>query len=228
MDLVSFSAVILAGGQAVRLGGFDKASVEVDGRTLLAHVLDAVVDAAEVVVVGEQVPTERPVTFVLEDPRYGGPVAALLTGCDILLRRTTHVAVLAVDMPRLTHTTLRRLHAASAGRDGAVLVGPDGRRQLALMLDRARLEEVRPDHEGQHGLPLHRLLAPLDLVEVAAHTDEHRDVDTWEDLRDLAEPDDDRRLRSDPPGGQGGPVNHDDRTDRIQAHHTQGHDGATS
>ncbi len=79
-DLDSYGAVVLAGGRAARLGGFDKASVEIGGRTLLERALDAVVDAAEVVVVGEQVPTERPVTFVLESPRWGGPVAALLTG----------------------------------------------------------------------------------------------------------------------------------------------------
>ena len=186
----SFAAVVLAGGQAARLGGFDKASIEIDGRTLLAHALDAVLDATEIVVVGEQVPTERPVTFVVESPRYGGPVAALLTGCDSLLRSTPTVAVLAVDMPRLSHDTFRRLHAGhqeAPAADGAVLVGPDGRRQLALVIDRARLGAVRPDHEGQHGLSVRRLLAGLNLVEVASIGDEHRDVDTWADLRDLAE-----------------------------------------
>ena len=61
-------AVVLAGGTAARLDGVDKASVEYAGRTLLEHALDAVVDAAEVVVVGEPVPTERPVTFVRRGP----------------------------------------------------------------------------------------------------------------------------------------------------------------
>ena len=186
--LSSFCAVILAGGQAARLDGVDKASVEVDGRTLLAHTLDAVIDAAEVVVVGEPVFTERPVTFTVESPRYGGPVAALLTGCDALLHDTPTVAVLAVDMPRLTSRTIRRLHDAmgeAAGRDGAVLVDPTGRRQLALVVDRVRLDAVRPDHERQHGMSLRDLLAGLDLVEVSALDDEYRDVDTWHDLRDI-------------------------------------------
>lgn len=183
--LESFCAVVLAGGRAARLGGIDKASVEVDGRTLLAHALDAVVDAAEVVVVGDPVPTERPVTFVRESPRYGGPVAALLTGRDALLRRLPTIAVLAVDMPWVTASTVRRLHEAGAGRDGAALVGPDGRRQLAMVLDAGRLDAVRPDHEAQHGAALHRLLAPLDLAEVPAEGREHRDLDTWADLRDL-------------------------------------------
>lgn len=183
--LGSFCAVVLAGGRAARLGGADKASMEIDGRTLLAHALDAVMDAAEVVVVGEQVPTDRPVTFILEDPRYGGPAAALLTGRDALLRTTTRLAVLAVDMPHLTATTFRRLLDAAGDRDGAVLTDPDGRRQLALVIDPARLDAVRPSHEEQHDLPLHRLLEALDLVEVPASGREHRDVDTWADLRDV-------------------------------------------
>ena len=35
-----FDAIVLAGGEAVRLGGVDKAAVTVGGRPMLAHVLD--------------------------------------------------------------------------------------------------------------------------------------------------------------------------------------------
>ncbi|MGZ6784609.1 MAG: NTP transferase domain-containing protein, partial [Nocardioidaceae bacterium] len=52
-------AVVLAGGQAVRMGGLDKASIEIDGVTLLERALAATMSAVEVVVVGEQVPTTR-------------------------------------------------------------------------------------------------------------------------------------------------------------------------
>jgi len=180
-----FSAVVLAGGVAARLDGVDKASVELRGRTLLAWALDAVIDAGEVVVVGDPVRTERPVTFTREDPRHGGPVAALLTGRDALLSPRRWVAVLACDMPHLTPHTFQRLRAAAEGHDGAVLVGPDGRRQLTLVLDVDRLDAVRPGHEEQHGLALHRLIGPLDLAEVPAEGLEHRDVDTWTDVRDL-------------------------------------------
>ena len=57
------------------------------------------IDAGEVVVVGDQVPTERPVTFTREDPQHGGPVAAMLTGRDALLNDAPWLAVLACDMP---------------------------------------------------------------------------------------------------------------------------------
>ena len=184
-----FSAVVLAGGQGTRLGGVDKASVEIDGRTMLVHALDAVIDAAEVCVVGDPVPTERPVTFTVENPRHGGPAAGLLAGLDALVHPSSTIAVLAVDMPRLTTDTFRRLLEAAAanGVDGAVLCGVDGRRQLAMVLDRARLESCRPSLEDRHNLPLHVLLAPLHLVTIPGADDEHRDVDTWTDLRDLSE-----------------------------------------
>ena len=182
-----FGAVVLAGGRAARLGGADKASVEHAGRTLLEHAIEALVDAAEVVVVGDPVPTTRPVTFTREDPRYGGPVAALLAGCEALARRPRTLGVLAVDMPRVTAGTFRRLQDAARGRDGAFLTDHDGRRQLCGVLDPARLAEVGPDPEQRHGMALHRLLAPLDLAAVAAEEGEARDVDTWADLRDLAD-----------------------------------------
>ena len=178
--------VVLAGGTAARMDGVDKAGVELAGRTFLAYAVDAFLDADEVVVVGPAgVRTERPVTFVCEDPPRGGPVAGLLTGVDALLRAPRLVGVLAVDMPRVTAATMRRLREAAVGHDGAFLVDGDGRRQLAGVLDAARLEAVRPDLEGQHGMALHRLLAPLDLAEVAPAGDEAVDVDSWADLRNL-------------------------------------------
>ncbi|WP_416955052.1 molybdenum cofactor guanylyltransferase [Nocardioides sp. T5] len=181
-----FAGVVLAGGTAARMDGVDKASVELAGRSLLDHAVDAFVDADEVVVVGpDTVRTARPVTFVVEDPPRGGPVAGLLTGVDTLLRVPRLVGVLAVDMPRVTAATMRRLREAAAGRDGAFLVDGDGRRQLAGVLDASRLDVVRPGREAQHGMALHRLLAPLDLAGVAASGEEAVDVDTWSDLRDL-------------------------------------------
>lgn len=179
----TYAAVVLAGGTAARLDGTDKAGVEYAGRTLLEHALEAVAGAAETVVVGDPVPTSRPVTFTREDPAYGGPAAGLLAGRDALAVTPDLLLVLAVDMPRVGPGTVLRLLAASAGHDGAFLTDPDGRRQLAGVLDTRALDRARPD--DVHGLPLHRLLAPLDLATVAPAADEAIDVDTWADLRDL-------------------------------------------
>jgi molybdopterin-guanine dinucleotide biosynthesis protein A len=45
------------------MGGVDKGSIEVGGRTLLERVLAALHHVADVVVVGDEVRTSRPVTF---------------------------------------------------------------------------------------------------------------------------------------------------------------------
>ena len=56
-------AVVLAGGTGARLGGVDKAAIELDGVTLLERTLTTTMSATEVVVVGPEVPTSRPVTW---------------------------------------------------------------------------------------------------------------------------------------------------------------------
>jgi molybdopterin-guanine dinucleotide biosynthesis protein A len=183
-------AVVLTGGSGSRMGGVDKASIELDGVTLLERALAATVTAVEVVVVGDQVPTSRPVTWTREDPRGGGPAAGLLAGIDRFLRPPDLVAVLAVDMPLVGPGTFARLIGAlGPAYDGALLVDADGRRQpLCGVYRRTALERARPDDpEEQHGLPMHRLLGSLTLIESPAVDRESDDVDTWTDLRALRE-----------------------------------------
>jgi molybdopterin-guanine dinucleotide biosynthesis protein A len=185
-------AVVLAGGTAARLGGVDKSAIQVDGVTLLERALAATAFAVEVVVVGEQVRTSRPVTWTLEDPPRGGPAAGLLAGLEGFRVAPDLVAVLAVDMPRVTAATVARLAAAvesDPGVDGAVLVDEAGRRQtLAAVYRPEALSAARPaDPENQHGLPMRRLVAPMRLAEVPAVDEEARDVDTWADVRHLRE-----------------------------------------
>jgi molybdopterin-guanine dinucleotide biosynthesis protein A len=181
-------AVVLTGGTGARMGGADKAALEVDGVTLLERSLAAAVSAHEVVVVGAEVPTSRPVTWTVEDPPSGGPAAAVLAGLDAFTCDPDLVVVLAVDMPRLNATTVARLvWAAEADPDvdGAVLVDSRGRRQpLAAAYRRTALEDARP-HDGEHGLPMRRLVGSLRLAEVPAMGEEALDIDTWADLRHL-------------------------------------------
>ncbi|MGH3362589.1 MAG: NTP transferase domain-containing protein [Nocardioides sp.] len=211
-----FCAVVLAGGTAVRMDGVDKAGIEYAGRTLLEHVLAALADATEVVVVGDEVPTSRPVSFVREQPAYGGPAAGLFAGRDALLHPASLLAVVAVDMPRLTPATFGRLWQATEGYDGAFLTDEDGRRQLVGVLRLDRLDAVRPGDVV--GLPLHRLLGGLDMAEVPSVGAEARDVDTWSDLRDLGELPDVSGVAgvaADAGSGKSGPVNLHDWIDEL-------------
>lgn len=180
----------------MRLGGVDKASIEIGGVTMLERAITATVAAEEVVVVGEQVLTSRPVTWTRESPAGGGPAAGLLAGLDAFLVQPDVVCVLAVDMPRVTPSTVARLvaavssdHDAAMLIDGAVLVDEDGRRQtLAGVYRYPSLMSTRPSNrEHEHGMSIRELVAPLRLVDVAPVGDEAQDVDTWEDLRALDE-----------------------------------------
>lgn len=178
---------MLTGGSAVRFQGADKASIEIAGATLLEHVLGALAEVPEVVVVGDPVITSRPVGFVREDPPGGGPAAGLLAGLAGFPRPPRLVVVLAVDMPLVTTATVARL-MLSAEEDGALLVDEDGRRQYLCAIYRGEaLAQAAPPLEEQHGLPMRTLVSGLRLAEVPALAWEARDVDTWEDLTELRE-----------------------------------------
>ena len=194
-----YVAIVLAGGRGTRLGGRDKAAVEVAGRSLLDRALSAVAGASSVVVVGDERPVASPVPLLWtrESPAYGGPVAATYAGLDALRRgspvhssgedpsQTTHshgttpIVVLAVDMPGVTAGTVARLVEGVEGYDGAVLTA-GGRRHLAMAVRGDALEAVRP--ERTEGAAMRDLWARLDLSDVPALGEEARDVDVPGDI----------------------------------------------
>ena len=175
-------AIVLTGGSAVRLEGADKATMEIAGATMLEHVLGALSEVPDVVVVGSEVETSRPVTWRREDPAGGGPAAGLLAGLRGFPTPPRLVAVLAVDMPLVTTATVRRLMLSSSV-DGALLVDEQGREQYLCSVYRTEaLLAAAPPLEEQHGLPMRRLVGGLDLARVPALPWEARDVDSWDDL----------------------------------------------
>jgi molybdopterin-guanine dinucleotide biosynthesis protein A len=152
-----YTAVVLAGGRAARLGGQAKPQLIVGSRSMLASVLAAVADAAARVVVGPAQPVPDDVLLVREQPPGGGPVAALRAG---LARVDTDViAVLAGDLPFLTADVIAELRRRLTA-DGVLVVDDSGRDQLLLGL--WRTERLRAA-VGPRGGPtsMRRALAPL-------------------------------------------------------------------
>jgi molybdopterin-guanine dinucleotide biosynthesis protein A len=179
-----YDAIVLAGGTARRLGGADKATLPVAGRTLLDRVLDVLTGAGQIVVVGAVRPVERPVQWTRESPPGGGPVAAL--GAGLALSQAARVLVLACDLPLITTATVQRLLAAlerdasRTGADAAMLVDPAGRRQpLLAVYDRCALAAALVGLGEPAGRSMRALVAGLDVVEVAAVGNEALDCDTW-------------------------------------------------
>ena len=100
--------VVLAGGTAKRMGGVSKPDVIVAGKSLLMRAIDeirAVAPAAEIVVVAPpQVEIPEGVARVLEDPPFGGPLAGVAAGFDLLrtlpgFRTDGLVGLLTCDAP---------------------------------------------------------------------------------------------------------------------------------
>lgn len=174
-------AIVLAGGGATRLGGIDKPGLDVGGRCLLDRVLDAV-QPARVVVVGPRRRTRHPVTWARESPPGGGPAAAVAAGLPHVVG--SHVAVLAADLPFLDRSSLVRLAAAAAGRDGAMLVDADGRDQLLVGVWRTQALRdafAGPTQDARLGV----LLRGLDAARVTAGAGPRTpwfDCDTPDDL----------------------------------------------
>ncbi|MGZ4539695.1 MAG: molybdenum cofactor guanylyltransferase [Blastococcus sp.] len=157
-----YTAVVLAGGKAARLGGQAKPQLEVGGRTMLAAVLAAVSDADLRVVVGPIQPVPDDVVLVRERPPGGGPVAALRVGLAEV--PTDVVALLACDLPFLTGSLIAELRGRLTG-DGVLVVDEGGRDQWLLGV--WRTVALRGAVTGITGpTSMRRVLAPLAVLRV--------------------------------------------------------------
>jgi molybdopterin-guanine dinucleotide biosynthesis protein A len=152
-----WSAVVLAGGRAARLGGQAKPQLDVGGRTMLAAVLAACAGAATRIVVGPPQPVADGVVVLREQPPGGGPVAAMRAGLAVV--RTEVVAVVAGDLPFLVPEVLDELLAALTD-DGALAVDDAGRDQYLLGVWRTAALRAALAGTAAHA-PVRRVLAPL-------------------------------------------------------------------
>ncbi len=171
------AAIIIAGGRGTRMGGIDKPGLPLAGSTLRERALTAVRNAglAPVVHVGAET--------------GDGPAAALAAG--LLGLGADEVIVLAGDLvrPDLVVAALVGEGLAGgasgngAGRDGTVLVDPDGREQwLAARYRVAALREaIAALPDGPRDAPLRAITGGLDLRRVRVETAVVADIDTWQD-----------------------------------------------
>jgi molybdopterin-guanine dinucleotide biosynthesis protein A len=188
----ALAALVLAGGQASRLGGADKPGIEVGGRTLLGAVAAAAAGAGagHLVVVGPArpelavaLPGALRVEFTSERPAGAGPVPALRAGVAQVTE--PWLLLLAADLPFLRGSHLRELvDAAEQSGTGALLVDDAGRPQWLVSC--WRTAGLRTALAGYSGSSLGGLLGPLRAREVAVaaggEAPPWRDCDTPEDV----------------------------------------------
>lgn len=185
----TWDAVILAGGRARRLGGLDKPALVLDGRSLFERALAATAHARARVVVGPVRQAPPDVLFVLEAPRFGGPVAALAAGLAALGGGAPLVTVLAADQPHVEVALPLLLAAADHPLVGGLVpVDPEGRDQPLLSVLRvaplaAALAGLAARRGSLDGAALRDVLSELALARVPLPAPLCADVDTPADAR---------------------------------------------
>lgn len=162
---MEFDAVVLAGGGSQRLGGADKASLRVGGRSLLDRAIDALRDAGRVIVVGPRRSTLRTVSWARESPVGAGPLAATAAGVDHVVAES--LVVLAVDYPFVDASVVAALLRAIEEHEGAALTDDEGNFHYVAgayrtASVRARLRRSREVENAS----MHRIFSRLDVVPV--------------------------------------------------------------
>ncbi|HUV89175.1 MAG TPA: molybdenum cofactor guanylyltransferase [Anaerolineae bacterium] len=117
----ALTGIVLAGGSSRRMGR-DKAFLELDGRPLIAHVVECVARVcAEVLVVASNVQPYAGLGARLVEDRFRG--VGVLGGLHAGLEAAAHELALAVgcDMPFLNPALLRAFAGWAEGFDVAVL-----------------------------------------------------------------------------------------------------------
>ncbi|KAA8723351.1 molybdenum cofactor guanylyltransferase [Corynebacterium phocae] len=190
----NLGVIVLAGGRGSRMGGVDKAQVEVGGRRLIdyfeLHLHRAVPGCAAVAVSPHGVKWSHPVTC--ENPAFGGPVAGIAAGYQLLAKNPVldTVAVLAVDAPHsplLLPALAQRLHA-SPQASVSVIRDDTGRLQpLCALWRRQSLSHALRALGEPRNKPVKALFDHATAVaEVhSPGTGWLRDYDTREDLEDF-------------------------------------------
>ncbi|WP_427887057.1 molybdenum cofactor guanylyltransferase [Kribbella sp. GL6] len=177
---MEFDAVVLAGGGSTRFGGVDKAMLVLDGVSLLDRVLTATAGAVATVVVGPVRTACREVSWTLEEPPSGGPVAGLAAGLGYGVAPV--VVVVSCDLPWITAADVQTLVDGLGPRDGFGLRDGGGREQwLAAAYRRGALAGAIAQVGDPRDKSVRRTLAGLDLAWTEpSHAGD--DVDTWADL----------------------------------------------
>jgi molybdopterin-guanine dinucleotide biosynthesis protein A len=117
----SCSAIVLAGGRATRLGGSNKAALEIGGQRLIDRVVQALRPLSDqILIVGHLVqPLDDECVRVIPDAIPGGSsMVGLYSG--LLAARHDISLVVACDMPFLSTPVLRKIVQCVAGHDAAV------------------------------------------------------------------------------------------------------------
>jgi molybdenum cofactor guanylyltransferase len=128
------TGVLLAGGQSRRMGGGDKGMREINGRPMLAHVLDRFAPQVAGIVLNANGDPARFAAFglpVAADSVTGnvGPLAGVLAGMHWSAENApsaTHIATVSTDAPLIPQDLVARLAQSLEGRTERIALAASG------------------------------------------------------------------------------------------------------
>lgn len=127
--------VILAGGQARRMGGGDKCLLPLGGLTLLERIIRSLEAQVDGIVLNANGDPSRFAPFglqVISDdlPEHPGPLAGVLAGLEHAAASHSHIVTVAGDTPFVPADLVARLEAARSAEDRPIALAAtreDGR-----------------------------------------------------------------------------------------------------
>jgi molybdopterin-guanine dinucleotide biosynthesis protein A len=158
---VNISAVLLAGGEARRMGR-DKASIIILGKPLWEHQLEKLrtLQPEKIFISARIDPSWRPsdVHFVADTAPSRGPLSGLAASIERMT--TSHLLALAIDMPWMSKTYLEFLCAQIESGCGVVPKIGDCAEPLAAIYPQEAASEFRHALTG-HDFSLQSLICDL-------------------------------------------------------------------
>jgi molybdopterin-guanine dinucleotide biosynthesis protein A len=188
---MNISAVLLTGGQSRRMGR-DKATIPFRGKPLWQIQLDLLhkLQPAEVFVSARTDPAWRPpnVTFVPDEPPSRGPLSGVTA--TLARIRSSHLLVLAIDMPSMNEDHLRYLcDKIEPGRGVLTMIGKRAEPLAAIYPIEARVDFIKALSGDDFSMQtLTNQLVKMGMLRVIRVTEEeqrfYRNLNKPDDLND--------------------------------------------
>ncbi len=169
--------VILAGGRSRRFGGSDKGFADLNGKPVLAHVIDRFRPQVPRLILNANGDIDRFKSFGLDivtDGAHGeqGPLSGILAALDWAKQQPeayTKVATVSTDVPFLPPDLVERLEAESGAKNGnrVAIAMSAGRRHPTVALWPLTLRDAVAGALERQALGVNALALHLNAVAVA-------------------------------------------------------------
>lgn len=188
------TGVILAGGQASRMGGIDKGLVPFRGKPLVAHVIDRLHPQVDAILINANRSVEAYAAFghpVIADeiPGFAGPLAGFERG--LAHARTELVVTVPCDSPFLPMDLVARLRTALEDQRADLAVARTGRQAHPVFcLMRCTVQDSLRTFLAGGERKIDRWYSRLSMVEVAFddETEAFANINTVDELAGLERP----------------------------------------